>query len=533
MKLNDLSINKKIAIPILGVIALGILVTSFVTSMATRKIVLDDVRNTTLPAYRDTVLNALTTLMVTGCMKDGKRPFLDQMSHIAEVKVLRSEALDKDFGKARPEDYPQSDIEREVLATGAEKTITDGDHLRGYFPYVAKSDSMGKDCLSCHKVPEGTALGVISIDVPLSASFTAIRNQQYLYFGLGLLGIAAISVLVLLITGRTLKPLGLAVEKIDLLSAGDLRVEIEASSKDEIGVLAHSMNRMIGSYNGMITSIMSAVGDVVAAVDIMRSRAEQTSEGARNQSGQAHQIAAASEEMHQTIVDIARNATTASESSADAMEIAESGKQITDIAVETIQEVNSASTELATMVRTLDGRVLEIGSILTLIRDVADQTNLLALNAAIEAARAGEQGRGFAVVADEVRKLAEKTLKATAEVSDKISRVQQDSVETMAAMEKSTKGVTKATGHIQNLNNVLQAIVESIQKVSDEITQIAAAVDQQSQASEEVTANIERSSLISKDMEGMSDDVLREVNSLVQIAEELRNCTAGFKTKGG
>ena len=103
----------------------------------------------------------------------------------------------------------------------------------------------------------------------------------------------------------------------------------------------------------------------------------------------------------------------------------------------------------------------------------------------------------------------------------------------MQAMEKSTKGVTKATGHIQNLNNVLQAIVESIQKVRDEITQIATAVEEQSAASEQVTANIERSSNISKDMETMSDDVLREVSGLVKTAEALRNSSAGFKTRGG
>jgi len=527
-----MSIKKKVAAPIIGMVIIGLIITTFVTISKSRQLVIDEATTGTMRGYRDTVLNALTTMMISGTIKEYKTSFLDQMRSIADVRVIRADPLDKDFGKGGPDDYARDEIEKEVINKGEEKIELEGESLRGVFPYIAKADFMGKNCLNCHNVKEGTVLGAVSIRISLAESFAHIRSLRNLYLGLGLISILTVTGLIIVIVSVILKPLVHLTEKVRQLSDGDLRTEIAYSDKDEIGVLAQSMNKMIESFNRMIGNIVTSTGHVASSVDIMRARAEETTGGARKQSGQAHQIAAAAEEMSQTITDIARNATEASKSAEEAMQTAATGKEVADGAVTTVGKVFTSTVELAVMVEKLSNRASEIGGIVTVIKDIADQTNLLALNAAIEAARAGEQGRGFSVVADEVRKLAERTIKATVEITEKINAVQTESGQTTRSMKEASREVTSATEYIRQVGDSLNGIVDSVQKVRDQITQIAAAVEEQSAASEEVANNIEKTSNISKDMERMSDEVMGEINGLVKTSEELRNSTSGFRTKG-
>jgi methyl-accepting chemotaxis protein len=534
MNLKTISLRWKTAIPIIAFVAVGVIITVLACGYKTKQMVITEVEETDLPGFRDTVLNALATMMTTGKYKESRTQFLEQMRQIADVRVVRAEVIDKAYGKDGAASAAQDAYEREVLEKGQEKVFLEEDFVRAIYPYRAKSNFMGINCLSCHKVKEGEVLGAVSMKMPLAASFGRVRSLQYLYGILGLIGLCVTTVVVLAIVSITHRPLLNLTGKMKELADGhtDFVLSFEHGDQDEVGQLAQNAGKIITYLTDMVNNIVSTTSKIVPEIDVLRIMSEKGANGSRNQSGQASQIATAAEEMSQTIVDIAKNAADASETSAKAMNMAEEGKKVSDGAVETVDRVYTSTVELATIIDKLNNRVGEIGDIITVIKEIADQTNLLALNAAIEAARAGEQGRGFAVVADEVRKLAERTIKATSEISGKIEAVQTESQQTAKSMGDASGEVTRATAYIKNVGSSLQFVVDAVKKAGDQITRIAVAVEEQSATAGEVASNIEKTSVISKEMETMSDDFMHKVNKLTGIADELREVARGVRTKG-
>jgi methyl-accepting chemotaxis protein len=525
----DVSIKWKTAVPLVFFIALGVAVTVFVTGTRTKDIVIEEAKNSTLTLQRDTVLNALTTLMLIGDYDKNKGPFLEQMGHIGDIRLIRSPLLDEQFGRADKGAYPVDDVERGVIRSGLQNIAVSGESVRGVFPYIARMDFMGKNCLSCHETKEGAVLGAVSITVPLAASLGRTRDLQLLYLALGVAGMLGVLVLVVVIVRYTYSPLDRLTEHVREIARKNLRIDPDLHGKrDEVMILSGSIDKMVDVFNEALKKIINSVSEMTAVVDMLRGMADKTSQGAATQSHQAVHISSVAEQMTSTIGDIARTAAETTGMSETATETALKGREVADASVERIKGTVESTGELSALIEKLNGRVGEIGDVVTVIKDVADQTNLLALNAAIEAARAGEQGRGFAVVADEVRKLAERTISATEDISGKIEALQAESRHTTASMHAASEKVSGTTEQIERVGGALEGIVGDVQAIRDSIVQIAAAVEEQSSASQEVARNIEDSADISKEIESLSAVVTKDIGKLTAVMEDLRKFSSEF-----
>jgi len=310
---------------------------------------------------------------------------------------------------------------------------------------------------------------------------------------------------------------------------GDLTQRIEVKSNDEIGKLGRFVNDFIAKIHDVISEVSGATREVASAATQIASSSEEIASGMNEQSGQVTQISSAIEEMSSSVVEVARKSADAANNAQESGKVAAEGGQVVSETISGMNAISDAVTASAASVAELGKRGEQIGQIIEVINDIADQTNLLALNAAIEAARAGEHGRGFAVVADEVRKLADRTTKATEEIAESITAIQDETSQAVERMNSGTEqvkvGVEKATLAGQSL----EQIVAGAQEVATMIQSIAAAAEQQSATSEEVSRNVEQISAVTKQTSEGTNQAATAASQLSEKAEQLLRLVGTFK----
>lgn len=313
------------------------------------------------------------------------------------------------------------------------------------------------------------------------------------------------------------------------ISDNDLTVKIEPRSAQD--VLSQSFARMVSNLSLMIHKLRDLSTQVVSAANQIAASSEEMSAGARNQADKVRQVTAAVQEMASTITESTRYATDATEASRRASETAGTGGEVVGQTIEGMGEIANLVSESSESIGRLAESAEQIDKIVSVIGDIADQTNLLALNAAIEAARAGEQGRGFAVVADEVRKLAERTARATGEIKSVIGAVQQKTGDAVEAMETGIRSVDKGRQLADRAGNSLQEIVCTFRNVMAMIEQIAAGASEQSTTAEEISHSIEDIAVVTSETAKGAGEMAHAAESLNRQAESMREMVIRFKVE--
>ncbi len=386
-------------------------------------------------------------------------------------------------------------------------------------------------CQGCHD-KDTKMLGALKLNTSLDQGYAASRKATIMLLISGVVALIASFICLMIVLRVTVtKKLNDFVSKVTDLARGegDLTKQIIVKSNDEFGQLADEINSLVDKIRGIISQIARTSEQVSSSAVQLQSNATQMASGAEEVAAQAETVATAGEEMSATSGDIAQNCQMASEGSQLASAAAVSGARVVD---ETIKVMNSIAERVrssATAVESLGSRSDQIGEIVGTIEDIADQTNLLALNAAIEAARAGEQGRGFAVVADEVRALAERTTRATREIGEMIKAIQQETKGAVIAMEEGVSEVAKGSEKAADSGRALEQILQQINDVNAQIHQVATAAEEQTATTSEISSNMQQiTEVVAKTSRGAKESA-SSANQLSVLADDLRRIVSQFK----
>ncbi|AGW13510.1 methyl-accepting chemotaxis protein [Megalodesulfovibrio gigas] len=413
------------------------------------------------------------------------------------------------------------------------------------------------------------------ITLPQARMLESVHATQRLLLLLSLGGLALLMVLVFGVTRLIVTPVNRIMRAAQAVAAGDLDRPIDIHQRDEIGVLADALREMVESLKSKIAmanaktmeaeehaataqtamsqaeaalataeqarreGMLAAAARLEGAATVIHSAsgelAGQVGESSRGTEEQARRLgetATAMEEMNATVLEVARNAGQAADTVDHAKREATAGAQVVAQVVQSIEQVLAQAKGLTRDMHALGKQAEEISQVMVVINDIADQTNLLALNAAIEAARAGDAGRGFAVVADEVRKLAEKTMHATREVGAAIAAIQQGANTNIANFDAASRLIDEATTKAGRSGSALEQIVSLVDAATDQVRSIAAAAEEQSAASDEITRNIDDINRISSIVAQAMRQSSGVVDQLAEQAQVLRSLIHSLQAEG-
>jgi methyl-accepting chemotaxis protein len=407
---------------------------------------------------------------------------------------------------------------------------------------VAMADTMQAEaCVACHNShPEtprtgwklGDVRGVLEVQIPIDEQIALSQALGWQISGLLILSLllllGVLSYIFRTLIGTRLDHMREALHAI-ASGKGDLRQRLDDSSNDEISDVARTFNQFLDGMKMMVGSLNEQAQELFNASNILRTAAKQTREGTERQDQETEQIASAVNQMSGTAEEVANLARETSEQAQDASGIIQQGRDIVTQSTDSIDKLAREIQVTTEVISTLEADSTNIGSVLDVIRGIAEQTNLLALNAAIEAARAGEQGRGFAVVADEVRTLASRTQSSTEEIQQMIEKLQGGVKNAVHAMEQGSQQLNISLEQSSQTHEAMEKIADAMQEIHNMNGKISSAASAQSTTTDEINRNITQVSDISQNCAQNAAESESAANNLADSGDKIAKILSRFK----
>ncbi len=538
---RQMSVQAKINLALLLVFALVMAASLIFAASTEKRLVLDVVEQQTKDAA-DSYFDSINTMMLTGTMaqRDVLRNKILARPGVIDARIIRGEGVTKVFGPGNEGQAPQDDLDRRALGGEAIIQVTDngdGRVLTVVNPIHAEKDYRGTNCLMCHQVEENSVVGAVRISYALKALDEEVDRNVLISAAIQLLLLVA-GLVVMIYTVRRV-----VISRINAMRGTmeamaqdeDLSRSVAVHAEDEVGAMGHAFNRMIEKFRRSLEAVAGATRQLNEVSDRVSDVAEETLKVVMEQRSETDMVASAMNEMSATVQEVARNANQTAAASRGADDEAKNGAYVATEALGGIEVLIRDIENAAKVIQKVESDSTNIGMVLDVIKGIAEQTNLLALNAAIEAARAGEQGRGFAVVADEVRTLASRTQKSTEEIQTMIERLQGGVRDAVRAMEAAQTRAQFGSDQVEKAAESLGMIAGEVGTITDMNTQIATAAEEQSQVAHDMDRHItgiadqaRRTSAYSKQSVEVTSQISGYVESLLKEVSRFETNVQGI-----